>query len=105
MATRTRAKAKTRWTVVQHSGAGYGGKEGFSQALEVRTVETLADQTKVVRAGGKLFDSWQEAETYCEEQNYGTGESIYCNVPGTFSDVEIDGLKVYIPATAVATKG
>lgn len=87
---------RTRWTVVQHSGAGYGGNQGFAQALEVRSLATKKEQEVVLKAGGKLFDSWKEANDYEEKINLG-GEGIYPQAPGTFAEVLIDGLKVYIP--------
>ena len=99
-----KGEVKTRWTAVQHSGMGYKGDTAWAKALEARQLNTLTEQQVVLKAGGKLFDSWKEAEDYCEEQNYGTGESIYCNVPGTFSDQMIDGLKIYIPPATVSAK-
>lgn len=93
--------ARTRWTVVQHSGFGYGNKPGFEKALETRQLDTEADQQLVLKVGGKLFDSYTEATEY-EENN--VGEGMLPQAPGTFSEEKVDGLRIYIPPTE-AKKG
>lgn len=92
-------KIQAKWTVVQHSGYGYGGHPGFAKAIETRQLDNLADQTKVLRAGGLLFNTWQEADAYETKVNCGGDDKglPYPEAPGTFSDFEIDGLRIYLP--------
>ena len=60
---RTRRRA---WTVVQHSGYGYGGDPQFERGLEVRELgvhgEPFARELgRVKTAGGLVFDSMADA--------------------------------------------
>jgi hypothetical protein len=91
-----KSKVQPKWTIVQHSGFGYGGKPGFEKAIETRQVSTLKEQTTVLKAGGLLFDDWKTADDY-ENDPKVVGEGMYPRVPGTFSNHEIDGLKIYVP--------
>jgi len=86
------------WTIVQHSGYGYAGKDGFRHAVETRAVRTLGEKERVEKAGGLLFASYREADAFSEAANYPEGaESFYTAAKGTFSDKEIDELKIYLP--------
>src|SRR3954453_6268754 len=93
-----------KWTLVQHSGFGYGEKPGWMHAVETRQITTEVELKRVESVGGYVFDSYDEADTQEYKSNYpeGAGESLmYPEVKGTFSSKEIDGLKIYIPATQV----
>jgi hypothetical protein len=87
-----------KWTIVQHSGFGYAGKEGFKQATETRKISTAGELKIVKRAGGVLFSTYREAEEFSEKANYPDGyNSLYPAVKGTFSSKKVDGLAIYVP--------
>ena len=88
---------ETKYVVVQHSGYEYGGKEEFQQGLETRRITRISDLKKVLAAGGKVFDSYFEAEEYALEEMYKGVEGLIPNAPGRFSDKTIDDLAIYIP--------
>lgn len=84
------------WTIVQHSGYGYGGDEGFRHAVEVRQVSTRAEKARVASAGGMLFPSWRAADDYCDSANYPPEVSgLYPRARGSFSTHKVDGLAIY----------
>lgn len=86
------------WTLVQHSGYGYAGKDGFRHAVEVRAVRLKGEKELVEKAGGLLFGSHREANDFEENANYPEGaQGIYPQAKGTFSSKEIDGLRIYVP--------
>ena len=88
-----------RWTIVQHSGFGYGGHASFERGVESRRVDTQEDQIKVVKAGGLLFETYEKAEGYVDEEPY-LGQDVKSLCPcvqGTFSEHKIDNLRIYIP--------
>ena len=89
------------FTVVQHSGCGYGGDYTFRRGLEVRNVDNAKDRNAVQKAGGLLFDTWGKADNYCDEEMYrDVPEGAFVLVPrapGTFAAAEVDGLRVYVP--------
>lgn len=96
------SETSTKSTAVQHSGFGYGGKPEFEKGLEVRTVGTKAEQDKVLDAGGVLFDTRAAAEEFCDRAMWPDtrpGLDLIPRARGRFSDTEVDGLRVYIPAT------
>jgi hypothetical protein len=87
------------YTLVQHSGFGYGGKPGFRRAVELRYV-TPVQAKRVVEAGGVVFESWYDADSAEMMSGYPAPEfdtGIYPNVQGKFSTLEIDQLRVYVP--------
>ncbi len=89
-------------TVVQHSGFGYNGDPIFSQGLETRQITTVAEARKVEKAGGILFDSYEEAERFADKAMYpADNRGMVPTARGTFSAVEIDGLALYIPVREV----
>lgn len=89
-------------TVVQHSGCGYSGNPQFEKGLEPRHVATKADANRVKIAGGLLFESYAEADAFCDKAMYPEGYGgLTPNAQGSFSDQEIDGLKIYIPLVEV----
>lgn len=53
-----------KWTIVQHSGYGWGGKEQFIGGLETDHITTEKQLEKVLKAGGVVFDSYGEADDY-----------------------------------------
>lgn len=90
------------WTIVQHSGYGYGGKDGFYHATETRKINTNQELTRVKKAGGLVFDNYQEATDFSDKANYPEGTvGIYPKARGTFSSEKIDGLYIYIPVRNV----
>ena len=98
------SKTFENFTAVQHSGFGYGGKREFERGLEVRTVGTQAEQDKVVKAGGVLFDTRAAANEFCDRAMWPGSQPGLDLVPrarGRFSDTQVDGLRIYIPATEV----
>jgi hypothetical protein len=95
-------KATRKWTIVQHSGYGYAGKPGFERAVETRQVPTLAEQKKVEKVGGILFESYSQAEAFAEKANHPKGHTdIYPGVQGSFAATSVDELRVYIPVREV----
>lgn len=91
-----------KWTLVQHSGAGYARKPGFAHAVEERSVRTKAEQNKVLRNGGVLLDDYNEASELAFELNYPEGYlGLYPDFRGTFSKEKIDGLAIAIPIRKV----
>jgi hypothetical protein len=87
-----------KWTVVQHSGYGYKGNPQFEHAVEVRQLHNLGELRLVERVGGMVLDSYMDAEAFAERANYRpSNKGIIPNAMGTFSKLQIDGLKIYIP--------
>lgn len=88
------------YTVVQHSGYGYGGKPAFERGLETRNLTTKGEATRVTKAGGLVFDSYAEAEDYAFDEQYRevTHGGLTPRAPGSFAAYEVDGLRVYVPA-------
>jgi hypothetical protein len=87
-----------KYVIVQHSGYGYNGNPQFKQAVEVRVIGTVGEQRRVETVGGILFDEYMEAENFAEKANYPADNlSIMPEAKGTFSDLLIDGLRIYIP--------
>ena len=98
-----------KWTLVQHSAYGYQEKPGWDKAVETRMITTDAELKRVESVGGMVFDSYSEADNQEYKSNYPDGVEIpgqpfqltYPEVKGTFSDKELDGLRIYIPARMV----
>lgn len=90
-----------KWTLVQHSGYGYGGNAGFKYGLETREINNVTDLRKVMKAGGVVFDNYMDAGRAEEELPYKNNSSLYPKVHGTFSDEMIDGLRIYIPVREI----
>ena len=86
----------TQWAIVQHSGAGYGNKSGFSRGLEEHMVNSRQAK-RVTACGGLVFDTYVEARDYCEDEMYPEGSGLYPAAPGRFSKSSLDGLRIYIP--------
>lgn len=95
---------ESKWTLVQHSAYGYAEKPGWEHAVETRSINTTAEIHRVLKAGGLVFETYSEADEQEYKSNYpdGAGDKItYPHVQGTFSQTELDGLKIYIPKREV----
>jgi hypothetical protein len=97
------SKSADKWTVVQHSAMAAKGDATFARGLESSLVTTAADRTRVEQAGGLLFDSYGEAEDFCDTAMYPNPDylGLVPQAAGTFSDLTVDGLKIYIPVREV----
>jgi hypothetical protein len=87
----------SQYTVVQHSGYGYGGDELFEAGLESRELHAASEIARVRKAGGMLFPSYLEAEDFAEKAMYPEGSGIVPAAKGTFAEAKIDGLRIYVP--------
>lgn len=92
---------KTKYAIVQHSGWGYKKDPQFIRGLEVRAVSGKEIHA-VEKAGGLLFDSYMAAQDFEDTAPYPPGYTkLIPNAQGTFSNLTIDGLAVYIPVRKV----
>jgi hypothetical protein len=92
------SKAPLKYTLVQHSGFGYGGDSRFSRAVEERGVDTLTECKKISQQGGLLYDTYGEAIDAAFAENY--PPSVRGMVPrcgGRFARHQVDGLRLYLP--------
>ncbi len=90
--------AEFGWTIVQHSGFGYGGKPGFEHAVETVALNRKSEKTLVESVNGIIFPTYRDASVFEEQANYPAGtEGIYPDAKGTFSEKRIIGLRIYIP--------
>lgn len=88
----------TKYTLVQHSGYGYGGKETFKKAVEVMHLDGPRDVALVSKYGGLIYNTYAEARRAEEYLNGIDGKRPFLSVPGTFlAPVKIDGLALYVP--------
>ena len=88
------------YTIVQHSGFFFGGKEEFKQGLEIKPVSNPQQVKKIVSIGGRIFDNYRDADSYEEHESYPKNyEGLVPAAPGTFSDFKLDVMPVYIPST------
>lgn len=98
-------KNELRWTLVQHSGYGYNGNHQFEMGLEVRQIHSKKDANLVERVGGVLFNSYSAADDASDEWSYpdgqDTGNDMLPHAMGSFSEQEIDGLRIYIPVRMI----
>ena len=85
------------WTVVQHSGCGYGDKPGFRKGLEERCVTKKSEKNMIIKAGGIYFKTYKEASKYCMKEQYPPEAGMYPRAPGKFSHKTLDDLRIYIP--------
>jgi len=89
---------ESKYTLVQHSGYGYGGDSGFSLAVEPRSLSTKAELQRVEKAGGLVFDSYSAASDRGYDENYSPEvNGIYPRAHGRFAAAKVDGLCIYIP--------
>lgn len=90
------------YTLVQHSGYGYGDKPGFYFyfGLEVRSA-TFADMKRVKKVGGFLFPTYQEADRKSMELMFPPeNDSLYPAASVSFSTSKVDGLRIAIDPEA-----
>ena len=93
-----------KYTLVQHSAAGYKGDPQFVQAVEERGL-TPAEERKVSHLVGLVFNGYVEAHDRAYAENYPPGvRGIIPEARGTFAKLVIDGLKLYIPAREHANR-
>lgn len=85
-----------KYTVVQHSGYGYGGQQGFRQGLEPIGIGGAAIE-RVAGAGGLLFDTYAEAHEFAVKEAWPQGAGLLPQAPGAYSSTQVAGLAVYIP--------
>lgn len=90
------------YTVVQHSGYVFGRKPEFKQGLEAAWISDKVQIKKVQELGGRLFDSYVEAENYCQDEMYPPHIKTFLTprAQGRFSTWGIEGLGLYIPLPA-----
>jgi hypothetical protein len=87
-----------KYTLVQHSGYNAGGNPQFSMSVEAVSVSTREEERAVKRAGGVLFDSFDEASDQEERENYPPEVAwLIPYVRGSFSKVRHDGSPIYLP--------
>lgn len=111
--TTSKKRNPEKWTLVQHSGAGYAGKPAFAQAVETRHIGNKDDGNpmtakqfekeikRITDAGGLLFDSYGEASD-AEDKINGIYGGDFLNAKGTFSHEMVDGLYIYQPPKVIA---
>ena len=86
------------WTIVQHSAYGYNDDEDFKAGLEVRSITKKSEFDRVQKVGGILFEDYTEADNYMMGQMYPPDiKGLIPHAAGSFSDQEIDGLRIYRP--------
>lgn len=87
-----------KYTIVRHSAMEHKKDTTFSKGLEVKSVTSKAEEKRVQEAGGVLFDDWNEADDYAQNEMYQPSNLglIPC-APGTFSKHAIGGLPIYVP--------
>jgi hypothetical protein len=85
-----------RYTVARHSAYGEGARPAFARALQPAIIETTEEVALVTRAGGVLFDSFEAAEAYCQDEQY-PGPLMFPDAPGSFSPTELRGHALYLP--------
>lgn len=89
-----------KYTLVQHSGYTFGGKEGFANGVEEGSITSPVDEQRVRNCGGLVFDSYTKCAERCEEENYPDGaKGLYPQVKGRFARVKLNSQPVYIPPT------
>lgn len=87
------------YTLVQHSGYGYGGHPQFQRGLESRRLHSKAQRDKVVKVGGVAYPGYMEAEDAAERFMFPEGyDGIVPLAGGRFSAARIDRLRIYVPA-------
>lgn len=92
---------KTWWTIVQHNNWVTKGDPQFFYGLEEALVSSPRDHRKVLKAGGLIFESQDEALAYIDQETpWRFGRP---SAPGCFSErYAIDGMPIYIPRKKVA---
>lgn len=95
--------ARYGYTLVQHSGFADGGNPAFERGLEPAALMLKKTFDQVRRAGGLTFGVYADAADAALNHSYPTGtEGLIPQAPGSFSDKEVDGRRVYIPPSGLA---
>lgn len=93
----SRQNSDTKYTLVCHSGWGYGGNPQFRLAVESRMIEGREIE-KVKNVGGLVFDTYDKADKAEQRENYPPGvDGLIPCVRGSFSKKKVDGLAIYLP--------
>lgn len=95
-------KQPTKYTVVQHSAYVAKDNPQFQFGLESAALTTKREINKVEAVGGRLFDTYAEAEDFAEAEMYPEGlGGLIPRARGSFTHTalaRIDGKPIYIPA-------
>jgi hypothetical protein len=86
------------YTLVQHSGFGFGQKEWFARAVEPTVIPDKRTENKVRKLGGFVGDYAEAAEAE-ETINGVTGDRPFLQAAGTFAAYEVGGLRLYVLPT------
>ena len=88
------------WTIVQHSGYGYGSNPQFRSGLETRRITTKRQLNQIIGIGGLVFDEYTKAEAETMRLMYPVGYTGLIPIArGSFVSLQIDGLHLYVPST------
>lgn len=86
------------WTVVQHSGYVVSGNLQFERGLESRMLLTKKEVERVYKAGGIVFNDYNDAEDFAYDEMYTEdNETLIPKAKGKFSSLKIQGQRIYIP--------
>jgi hypothetical protein len=84
----------TKYTLIQHSGS-YAGNWEFDHAVEERSI-VGAEATAILKAGGLVFDTYNDATEAQERYNYPSDVTgLIPHAKGRFTDVA--GFRIFIP--------
>lgn len=91
---------RDKYTVVQHSGYGYGRNPQFEHGLEERALTKPSQIQRVQSVGGVVLNGYVEASELAAKWMYPKtvrGLIPDCSSVGTFSKKKIDGLAIFVP--------
>lgn len=89
---------KRAWTLVQHSGFGYGNNPQFERAVEEKQINGALEIRRVAKAGGVIITAYKEAHELAEAENYPPGvQGIVPCAQGEFSPICVEALRIYKP--------
>lgn len=88
------------YVIVQHSGFGYNADPQFEKGLETRRIPDKKTLTAIEKAGGVVME-YLAAEEFCEKAMYPSNAGMIPNARGTFADLTVDGLRVYVPVRQI----
>lgn len=85
------------YTLVQHSGFGYGNDVRFRRAVELRSCG-IHDARRVHKVGGLLLATYRQASDLEYKLNYPPGfDGMIPRCSGSFAKAKVDGLRIYVP--------
>ena len=89
------------YTLVQHSGFGYGGDRTFQRGLEPREITSKVELNRVRKVGGLVLQNYIISEDMAEElmypNNYPNGAAPTATYFGNFSVKTVDDLHIFVP--------